>query len=244
MRTLIQYIRNNAMFVLLLLSFLCFALFFAGYMLFTREEEPLTPEPKPPIQNEGGAKIKTLEANFGQDEAVHLSWSIDKANLELKSVQLYYEGKRLEGEMKALSSYALPQSIYQFPSGDCVFTLKAMFSDGTEVSKDVTVSISSVTNIQMTQEQKGEDLLLKLSYSYDPSNPIGVPRIKLMMDNNYPFELHHESTNRTKNGTLENGITTYRIATNKVNPGTYHIRIRWIFDGVNISKDFDVTITK
>ena len=65
-----------------------------------------------------------------------------------------------------------------------------------------------------------------------------------MMDNNYPFELHHESTTRTKNGNLENGVTTYRIATKKVADGTYHIRVRWIFDGVNISKDFDVTLTK
>ncbi len=244
MHTLIQYIRNNAMFVLLLLSFLCFALFFGSYMFISKEEEAITPEPKPPIQNEGGAKITTLEANFTQDETVHLSWSIDKANLELVSVQLYCEGRRLEGEMKDLSSYALPQSIYQFPSGNCIFTLKVMFGDGTELSKDVTVSINSVTNIQMTKEQKGEDLLLKLSYSYDPNHPIGVPRIKLMMDNNYPFELHHESTTRTKNGNLENGVTTYRIATKKVADGTYHIRVRWIFDGVNISKDFDVTLTK
>lgn len=244
MRNLIEYVRKNAVFVGLLSIFVVFCGFFGGYV-FTQRTNTVSDPPSPaPVVPVNDPEITTFEGSYGHDAAVHLSWSIDRADQELESVKLYYGDHALGGEMKDLTSFTMAQSVYQFPTGDCTFTLKAKLSEAGEISKDVTVFINYVVNIDMQTEQTADGMLLKLTYSYDKENPVSVPRIKFINSGNHPYELSYQETQREQSGNMEKAVTIFKLGTEQLEAGTYHLTVRWIFDGLNISKDYDVEIIK
>lgn len=245
MRNLIEYIRKNAIFVALLSVMVVLCVCFGGYMMLqSSTTSAVTPKPEPVEEETKTPTIKSIEGAYGRDGSVLISWSIDRADQELKSVKLYKGDRQLGGEMKDLTRFSMAQSIYQFPSGNCMFTLKATFVDGTELTKDVSVYINQVMGINMTTETMKDGVLLKLTYSYDQDNPVSIPRIKFITGNNIPFDLSYQETTRKKVGSMEQATTTFKITTTNLQPGAYDLTVRWIFDGLNISKDYPVTIEK
>lgn len=244
MQNLIQYIRKNAVFLALLLVLLICCVFFGGYIWTQRSVQDPSHQNVPPVKEESQPSISSFEGTYGHDAAVHLNWTIDRADKQLLSLKLYYGDSEVGGEMKDLSSFSMAQSVYQFPTGNCQFTLKALFSDDVEVSKEVSVFISYVQKINMQKEESETGVLLKLSYTYDKNNPVSVPSIKLLNTGNHPFAVAYQDTKREQNGNLERAETTYVVDTSKLEPGDYHFTIRWIFNGLNISKDYNVDITK
>ena len=83
-----------------------------------------------------------------------------------------------------------------------------------------------------------------LKYSYDKQNPVNVPRIKFTNGSNIPFSVSYQDTKQSVNGTIVNAVTTFKLNTDKIASGSYPITIRWIFEGLNISKDFTTTVIK
>ena len=242
---MITYIRKNAMFVGLLTVLLIVSLSFGGYMLIQKSEnkDPIQP-PEPDLPIETAAVITDFTGTYGNDASVYLNWSINRNHHELKSVKLYQDGKQIGGEMKDLSSFVMAQSVYQFPAGNCKFTLQAEFDENTTISKDVNVFISYVMDISMDSEPVSDGLLLKLKYSYDKQNPVSVPRIKFTNGSSIPFSVSYQDTKQSVNGTIVNAVTTFKLNTDKIASGSYPITIRWIFEGLNISKDFTTTVIK
>lgn len=245
MSALITYIRKNAMFVALLSVLIIVSIGFGGYMLIQKNEnkDPIQP-PEPDDSSETAAVITDFTGTYGNDASVYLSWSINRNQHELKSVKLYQDGKQIGGEMKELSSFVMAQSVYQFPAGNCKFTLQAEFDENTTISKDVDVFISYVMDISMDSEAVSDGLLLKLKYSYDKQNPVSVPRIKFTNGSSVPFSVSYQDTKQSVNGTIVNAVTTFKLNTDKITSGSYPVTIRWIFEGLNISKDFPITVTK
>lgn len=245
MRNFIEYIRKNAIFVILLTVMVVLCGFFGGYVILQKQSSnAVRPKPTPIVEEETKPSIKSFEGNYGRDGTIHLTWSIDRANQEVQSVKLYKEDRQLGGEMKTLTSFTMAQSIYQFPSGNCVFTLKVILADGTELTKDVNVYIYQVMGITMNSETVSDGVLLKLSYSYDVNNPVSVPSVKFITGNNIPFDLSYQDTTRKKSGSMEQAETVFKITTTNLQSGSYDLTVRWIFDGLNISKDYNITIEK
>lgn len=245
MSALITYIRKNAMFVGLLCVLIVVSIGFGGYMLVQKSEhkEPiLPPDQNEPAQTE--AQISEFTGNYGNDASVSLSWAIKRNNHELKSVKLFHDGKQIGGEMKDLASFEMAQSVYQFPSGNCKFTLQAEFDENTVITKDVNVFISYVMNIDMVDEKVEDGILLRLKYAYDKQSPVSVPRIKFTNGSNVPFSVSYQDTKHTENGTIVHAETTFKLNTDNLAPGSYPVTIRWIFEGLNISKDFPITVIK
>jgi len=245
MSHLLEYIRKNAMFVGLLTIFVACMLCFGGYMMSQQIDDSSVVEP--PINEDEPvkeAKITKFEGSYGHDASVHLSWSIQKNAQTLSSVKLFQGERQLGGEMKDLSAFAMAQSVYQFPSGECTFTLQVESDDGSVITKDVTVFISYVSGIDMNSEATQDGVLLKLSYAYDEKNPVDVPRVKFISGSNIPFTLAYQETKKTKSGSFIRAETVFKLDTTKLEQGSYPVTIRWIFDGANISKDFDITVEK
>lgn len=245
MSALITYIRKNAMFVGLLTVLLTVCIVFGGYMLIQNNEhkDPIQP-PKPDDTTEKAAAITDFNGTYGKDAVVYLNWSINRNQHELKSVKLFQDGKQIGGEMKDLSSFVMAQNVYQFPAGNCKFTLQAEFDENTVITKDVNVFISYVTDISMDSEEVSNGVLLKLKYAYDKQSPVSVPRIKFTNGGNIPFSVSYQDTKQSLSGTMIHAETTFRLNTNKLAPGSYSMTIRWIFEGLNISKDFPITVNK
>lgn len=246
MKNVRAYIRKNIVFVSLLSTLLCITIFFGGYLLMNQPKKPSEPSPTPPPPvEEQTPEITSLEGNYDKDAQVTLHWSINRGDETIKSVRLYQGERQLGGDMNGLTSYSFAQNLYQFPTGDVKFRLQVNFENGEELSKEVTIFIVHVLNIQMTSENVEDGVLLKLSYQYDAANPVAIPRIKTLNDvYKQPFEFIYQDTIRETSGSLESATTTYKIGTTKVAEGEYKYTIRWIFDGLNTSKDFPIKITK
>lgn len=246
MSALLAYMRRNAMFVTLFSVILACCIGFGIYTIL--QSEPHSAVDTPP---QGGdepqpsqARISSFEGTYGHDATVHLSWSIDRAESDVESVRLYQGEHQIGGEMKELSSFSMSESLYQFPSGSCTFTLKVNFGDGSEDSRDVSVFISKVMGISMKSETSDNGILLKLSYIYDENNPVDVPRVKFITGSNNPFTLSYQTTEKSKSGAMIHAETIYKLNTDQLSAGSYPVTIRWIFDGANISKDFDIVVEK
>ncbi len=245
MSALITYIRKNAMFVGLLSVLLIACIGFGGYMLIQKSEnEKVILPPEGEETAEKTASISSFEGSYGRDATVYLNWTIDRNNQELQSVKLFHDGKQIGGEMKDLSAFAMAQSVYQFPSGNCTFSLRAEFADDVVVSKDINVFISYVMDIDMVSEEVDDGLLLKLKYAYDKQNPVSVPRIKFTNGGSTPFAVSYQDTKQTVSGTIIHAETIFKLNTDNLAPGSYPVTIRWIFEGLNISKDYNITVNK
>lgn len=244
MRNLKEYIRKNAVFLGLLVVLLACCGIFGGYMLTQRTSTTSKPAQPEPVEEQKEPSIRSLEANYGYDGAVHVTWAIDRADQELSSLRLYYGETAIGGEMKDLSSFSMAQSVYQFPSGECTFTLKASFSNGTNLEKEVTVFINYVMIVSMKEEAVADGVLLKLTYKYDQTNPVKEPRIKLFNTNNLPYGVTYQETTREQSGNMETAVTTYKISTAQLMPGTYSVTVRWFFSDMNVSDDYQVQINK
>lgn len=242
---MITYIRKNAMFVALLSVLIIVSVGFGGYMLVQNNEnkEPILP-PDNGQTTETNAVISEFTGSYSNDASVHVSWSIQRNNHELKSVKLFHDGKQIGGEMKDLSSFEMAQSVYQFPAGNCKFTLQAEFDENIKLTKEIDVFIRYVMNIEMEHEAVKDGILLKLKYAYDKQSPVSVPRIKFTNGSNVPFSVSYQNTKQTENGTIVHAETTFKLNTDNLAPGSYPLTIRWIFEGLNISKDFPITVNK
>ena len=246
MSALIAYIRRNVMFVSLFTAIMACCIGFGIYMIV--QSEPQGSAITPPVNgNEpisAQAEIRSFEGTYGHDATVHLSWSIERGDSEVESVRLYQGEHQIGGEMKELSSFSMAESLYQFPSGDCTFTLKVSFSDGSKDERDVTVFISKVMGISMKSEKSENGILLKLSYTYDENNPVDVPRVKFITGSHNPFTLSYQETKKSKSGAMIHAETIFQLNTDQLSEGSYPVTIRWIFDGANISKDYEIVVEK
>ncbi|MCI9311841.1 MAG: hypothetical protein HFE68_00580 [Erysipelotrichaceae bacterium] len=247
MSNLVAFLRRNAMFVTLLGVILtCFVGFGIYRLIEGNQAGAFIPDATDPVENTPNTDgvIRSFEGTYGRDATVHLSWSIDRKDTELTSLRLYHEEKPIGGDMKDLSSFSMSESLYQFPSGECTFTLKATFANGSEDTREVRVFIAQVMGITMKTENSENGILLKLNYLYDENNPVEVPRVRFMSGNSYALSLSYQKTNRTKSGSMMQAETIYLLHTDQLASGTYPITIRWIFDGANISKDFNISVEK
>ncbi len=245
MSNLLAYIRKNAMFVALLSVIVVCCIGFGISMLLHNDNNhvpSLPPQSDDPVVT--NPKISSFEGSYGRDATVYLSWSITRGESDIESVKLYHEERQIGGEMKDLSSFSMAESLYQFPSGNCTFTLQVTFSDGTSDRRDVQVYIYNVMDIQMNTEKVEDGILLKLSYIYDENNPVDVPRVKFIAGSQNPFKLSYQETKKSQNGAMVYAETIFKLNTNQLSKGSYPITIRWIFDGANISKDFEITVEK
>ncbi len=242
MSGLIEYVRKNATFVGLLLIFIGASIGFGIYMLIQQTENPEVPIPDITDRPIDEPAITSLEGNYGHDATVYLNWTIDRANQELTSVKLYQDDRMIGGEMKELTSFAMAQSIYQFPPGECKFVLRAEFAGGKEVSKEVSVFINYILNVNMETEPVDDGLMLKLTYSYNESTPVGVPRVKFINGNNMPFTVFYQETKTKKSGSIVQAETIFKLNTQQLTPGEYPVTIRWIFEGLNTSRDYNITV--
>lgn len=241
---MIAFVRKNAVFVGLLLILLGISVGFGVYMMIQHVSDDVMASPGTVETPREGPSITSFEGNYGHDATVYLNWSIDRDDREIKSVKLYQNDRMIGGEMKDLTSFAMAQSIYQFPAGECQFVLQAEFEDGSEVKKEVTVFINYVLNINMETEPTDDGLLLKLSYSYHESTPVSVPRVKFINGNNTPFTVFYQETNTQKSGSIIHAETIFKLNTDQLAPGQYPLTIRWIFEGLNTSKDYEITVEK
>lgn len=244
MSSLFEFVRKNAVFVGLLLLLVGIG---GGFGIYTWMQHFFDASvsasgTQAPANNE--PSITSFEGYYGHDATVYLNWSINRNNQELKSVKLYQNDHLIGGEMKDLTSFAMAQSIYQFPAGECQFTLRTEWADGEEISKDVTVFINYVLSINMDSEPTSGGLLLKLDYSYHESTPVSVPRVKFINGGNTPFTVIYQETNTKKYGSIIQAETVFKIDTTQLPAGKYPVTIRWIFEGLNTSKDYDITVNK
>lgn len=247
MKSFLAYARKNIVFLGLLGALLCITVFFAVYLIMNQPKESNDPviTPPPVVEEDSDPAINSFEGNYGKDAQVTLSWSIDAGTEDIKSIKLFQGERQLGGDMKDLTSYSFAQNLYQFPTGDVKFTINVELSNEEIMSQDASVFIRYVLNISMKEEKSEDGIILKLSYQYDKNNPVAVPRIKILNNQTaQPFEFTYQDTKTETNGSLESAVTSYKIGTSKVASGTYELSVRWIFDGLNTSKDFPVTITK
>lgn len=244
MSGLIAYVRKNATFVGLLLVFISSAIGFGIYTLIQQTENPEVPIPDISETPKDGPSISSFEGNYGHDATVYLHWSIDREGQDLTSLKLYQNDRMIGDEMKDLTSFAMAQSIYQFPPGECKFVLRASFADGSEAQKEVSVFINYILKINMETEPAAEGLMLKLTYSYNENTPVSVPRVKFINGNNMPFNVFYQGTNTKKTGSIIRAETIFELNTEQLSPGEYPVTIRWIFEGLNTSKDYNITVKK
>lgn len=247
MSNLIAYIRKNIVFVSLL-SILLVITIGAGIFLWINQQATITPvintpDPEPAAQEEE-TTITSLEGSYTRDGQVRLSWSIHAGTNTIESVKLYHKEKALGGEMKALTSYSLSQSLYQFPTGDTTFTLKVSLANGEVISKDVHVFIDYIIDMNMTYEQEGDRMIIRLAYRYDDANPVSVPRIKFLSSSSLAIVFSYMDTTRESTQGITTATTSFSVDISNVPQGSYTATIRWIFDGINISKDYPITITR
>lgn len=249
----INYIKKNMVFVGLLSVLLFITVAGTIYIVWNKQSEPPVennnppaPQPEPdPVVEEKALTITSFEGSYGKDGQVHFSWAIDAGTQTIKSVQLLYKGTALPGEMKTLTSYAYAQSLYQFDTGDNLFTLRVLTEKGETITKEVNVNINMAYALSMSSELVEDGVLVKLSYEYDGNNPVDVPRIFVLNNTSaQPFTYDYQTTEHTQKGSMVQAVTIYKIGTKDVAAGTYNVKIRWTFDGLNISRDYPLEIVK
>lgn len=247
MSNLITYIRKNIVFVILL-SILLLITIGAGIFLWMDHQASLpapAPAPSPdPVVEEVETSISSLEGSYSKNGEVQLTWSIYQGTHTVSSVRLFYGDKDLAGELKALTSYSLSQSLYQFPTGNTTFTLKAVLDNQEVITKEVTVFIDYIVDMNMTSEQSENTLTIHLTYRYDDANPVSIPRIKYLHSASLPLSFQYVDTTRQSTQGFTTATTTYTIDISNVKQGSYEATIRWIFDGINMSRDYPITIKR
>lgn len=247
MSNFITYIRKNIVFVSLL-SILLVITIGAGIFLWLDQQStispaPSTPEPDPIIE-EVETSISSLEGSYTKSGEVLLSWSIQTGTHAVNSVRLYHGEKSLGGEMKALTSYSLSQSLYQFPTGNNTFTLKVTLENNEVIERDVNIFINYILDMNMSYEQSEAAVTIRLTYRYDDANPVSVPRIKCLDSSSLPLAFTYVDTKRESTQGVTTAVTTFSIDISNVKQGEYDATIRWIFEGLNISKDYPIKIKR
>lgn len=245
MSNVITYIRKNIVFVTLL-SILLVITIGAGIFLWLNQETPISPPTPvpPPVADDVETTISSLEGSYTKSGDVLLSWSIQTGTQAVSSVRLYHGEKVLGGEMNALTSYSLSQSLYQFPTGNNTFTLKVTLENNEVIEKNVDVFIDYILDMNMTYEQEEQDVIIHLTYRYDDDNPVSVPRIKCLDSASLPLTFTYVDTTRESTQGITTAITTFKIDISNVKQGNYQVSIRWIFEGLNTSRDYPITIKR
>lgn len=245
MKKILSYISKNKVFICLLSVIIAITLGL-GYYYVTNVREPKAIDKVPGKTVTDVNKKTAIDSYQGaydtKSKQISLSWTIVQYDQKVTSIKLYNKDSIL-ADVSNLNSYVLNQGLYQFPGGNNEFVIKVTLDNGEVLEKSTTVNIDYFSSIECKTEISELDVLVKLTYEYNASVSIDIPRI---VANSLPYNYEFKYKETMKE-TLENGYvketTIYEIDTTQAKT-TEKVTIRWIFDSIGMSYDFPITLTQ
>lgn len=243
MKKILAYINNNRMFVIMLSVIIAITLGLGYYYVTNiRETKPIE-KPDDPITDESTeTSISSFQGVYDtKTKQIRLTWSIKNGDQKVSSIKLYHNDSIL-ADVSTLNSYVLNQTVYQFPGGNNSFIIKVFLEDEAVLEKTTNVNIEYFSTIECKTEPSDIGVLVKLTYQYNSSAKIGVPRI---VANSLPYQYDFIYKETTKED-LDNGFiketTIFEIDTRQATTEE-KVTVRWIFDTIGMSYDFPITLS-
>lgn len=243
-----EFIKKNKFFIVLCTTFVLIitGLFSYKAALDYEPSKPADPNIDPPVVEEGTSdpRITSFTGEYNRRDAqVEVKWGIDSKDTIVSSAKLYLMKDDKESylaEVKNTSSYFMPQSAYEFPTGANTFKLKVTFANGSVSEATVNVNVSLILSTSQTvkvdKEKKSADVTL--TYVYGKNKPVESPSIRVFGTNTFTdANITVGGTETTQGEDFVTAKTTYHFTwTTDSVPEAF--TTRWYFNQIELNYDY------
>lgn len=227
---LLNYIKNNKVFVILLctLIFINATLFYFLFFSFDNSDFIASSDV------DTTTAISFFNGSFSDDKkAIELSWNIRSGKRTLKTLTLYHGDDELK-EVTNSYSVSLPLADYDIMSGNNEFTLKALFDDESLLEKSVYVYVNEAYAFSVSQQTMSDQCVLTLHYFYDQRRKPSIPRMIFTNENYFSAE-YDTSKIVSENANMVEMQVVYRLLYNNAPTGNYTLPLTFSFDEFNLT---------
>ena len=254
MHGLIDYMKRNAMFVVILAAIILVTLGLIIYELLLSVPAAQSSESSQESTSqmtqatESDTAIVGFTGRLSNDDVVILSWQIDNGQQTIISSALYYvdekKGDIWLADVTNHSSYQLSQDAYQFAGGENTFKIVCTLDNDDTIEAQTTVNIIQIDHVKFSREIVNEGIRLYLSYTSTSGSLIDVPILSFYGNGAEQFSVHYLDTQRSEeNGQVQTTVS-YLLQDNGVRPGSYRFTLTFRFLQLNQSYEYSVDYEK
>lgn len=249
-----RFIVNNKFFVILLSMALIVTGFLSVYVVQKNisEQKPSVPEQNDvPEDPDKPAEITALSAGYTRSSAsanamsgnvITVSWAYNENSQKVSNVYLYLN----DGEPISVSTYSfyeLPQSVYDFPTGENKIRLELHLANGKTVEEERVIEVKPIISVKQDVVMEGSTLKVTLEYMYDAQRAVEVPEILITSNSSsYMPSVAYINTAYQQEGTRVMARSTYNFSWNTPEDISEKMSVRWKFN--DITDSFDMVIKK
>lgn len=239
---MIDFIKRNKVFTICL--FLCVSIIIglSTIALINRFTDVPPVTLIPPVKDPEEQKdpvISNFTGNFiDDDNVVELSWKIEMNKHRLLKIELYRNSELIE-ECTNKTSTQLPIHLYNLTTGNNEFEIRLYYDEGVVLSATANVFIDYLFDVQMNHQlidnNLGKGYLITIKYSYNPSTPVGVPRVNVnsTYQNSWDFKYLGNQTTELRANYVQME-SYFLIGFDDVSNDEVTWNIAYIFDSVGI----------
>lgn len=239
------FLKKNGFFVFLLTVILLIILSLSVYIFVnSRPAKEVPVEQNKPANEETPktkeTKITELEGEYTQSTGnMKITWRYTEEGSKVKSAELYLNDGYID-TVTSFSYYDLSKSAYGYPTGNNVVKLVLNLEDGKKVEKKVTVFVNYLISVKQYVKQTPNSTKISLEYVYEKAHPVEIPSIITTDGRATPTSIQYLKTDmKEENGTIT-AESTYEFFWEDVPVQYEQFGVRWKFNDIKESKDFEV----
>lgn len=250
MQKMIDYMKRNAMFVLILAVIIIVTAAVAFYQVLVASPSSQDQETAQSNQIQSVEPTETETAIVGftgkltNNDVVVLTWQIDQGQRSVTSSTLYYvdaqKGDVWLADVTNHSSYQLSQDAYQFAGGANTFKIVCTLDDDEQIESTATVNIVSIDEIEFHKEDAENGVYLILQYSSAAGTVIDVPVLSFYGNEAESFSIHYLSAQKKEEQGKLTTTVSYLLQDNDVKEGNYRFTIKFQF--LQLNQDYEYTV--
>lgn len=188
---MIDFIKRNKVFSICLFFCISTIIGLSSLALINRfsDDVPITliPSIKEPDEKKDPVFSNFTGHFLDENNVVELSWKTELNGHKLIKLELYRNSELVE-DCTDKTSTQLPIHLYNLKTGNNEFEMRLYYDEGIVLSTTTNVFIEYLFDVQMNHQlvdnNLGKGYLLSIKYSYNPSTPVGVPRVNV--NSTYP----------------------------------------------------------
>lgn len=244
MKNVKTFLKKNGFFVFLLAVMLIIIIALGIYIYISNLSEK-TPVPAKPVEMENkpekekkDAEITSFEGEYNQNNrSIKVGWTYIENDDKINKATLYLNGNYID-DVSSFSYYDFPKDTYGFPTGKNVVKLVLSLDNGKTIEKSINVFVSYLLNATQSVKQTDNSTQITLTYEFEKAHPIKVPSITT--DSHISSDAQYIGTTQKEANGIITAKTTYEFFWPE-RPVTYQqFVIRWKFNDIKQSRDFDV----
>lgn len=254
MGSLMQYIRRNLMFVVILMIIIAITAAIVIYQLLivpASLQEGVQDSPNAPQhvdEADRDTAIVGFQARLSKDDVIVLSWEIDQGDQSVVSSALYYvdplQGDVWIADVTNHSGYQLAQDAYQFAGGENTFKIVCTLADDEQIEAETSVNILQLTDVQFEREDVEGGIRLYLHYGSTSNAAVDAPILSFYGNGAGAFSAHYEGISRNESEGTVRTTVVYLLKDDNAPSGNYQFTLNFQFLQLNKAYEYTVDYEK